>query len=432
MAEHAAQSTHAENTRSNQGGVHAQDYKGQPALDQSAEINASVTATGSGPNAAAYNQAREAHRRDVKRLDDTIAAGLNEHSTSYGEAWPNAAAWLRAGKTKLVALTHTHDAAARAKALGKADKLAMFGFDTAIPADSGYAETDLNDKTNIYCAKPTWGGFRMGGSPSVIAIIQASTYDLNGLKGLIVHEVQHDADHHPGSQMGSYQTEFRAYWIQQAMAHHKATSGSADPNLTTQDGTKLTGFDNRRQQAIFKHLWDCGSYDYVKDLWKDAALRQQLLAQKTPTGTNMVNSPMIDDVFLALNKGQSADAVIAAARKLTVEDLKALGSSQMRGEWEALINKRFSGPTRMRVLGALGMEPGAAGVQWGLIEQIYEQLQSSKANETKLNALIGQLTQADRAILQRAEMKSEWKGLVEKRFEGAARAQMLKALGLDQ
>ncbi|MBU0552371.1 hypothetical protein KKF91_05840 [Myxococcota bacterium] len=433
MSEHATRDAHAKDTgSSSQGASEALSGELNPATKQSEELTDAATTSGAGANPGSYSRAREAHREDLKKLDDTIAVGLNEHSTKYGEAWPNAAAWLRAGKTKLVALTQTHDGAARAKALGKPDKVAMFGIDAVTPTDSGYAQDNLKDKSNIYCAKPTWGGFRSGGGTSTIAIIQPRTRDASRLRAIIVHEVQHDADHHGASKMERFITEFRAYWVDQSNARHKATSGSADPRLKTKDGVTLSGFDNRRQQAIFKHLWDSGSYDYVKELWKSAADRQRVLAFKSPTGTNLVNSPRIDDVYLALSKRRGVEAVMAAASKLTPSDLKAIAAGEMRAEWEALINKSFQGATRTRVLGAVGLKPRAPGVQWAVVDQIYEMLQGSKPDANKLMSLASQLKAADRAALQAPEMKSEWTGLVEKRLKGAARAQLLKALGLDK
>jgi hypothetical protein len=277
--------------------------------------------------------------------------------TRFGVAWPNSCEWLDAGKTSLHALTETHDAAARATALGSAGKKAMFGIDTAVPAESDYNETDQKDARNIYAAQPTWLGFRRAGSPSKVVIIEPTTKSTDLVQETIVHEVQHDADRHGSSDFERYATEFRAYWIDGTYRATDAKSGTADDKKTAADGTVLSGFDNARQQAIFLHLFSSSSYRYVKDGWlNDEDFKKKVLAMKVPTGHNTINSVRLDEMYKAVQGfGTDEDAFHAAVARLTPEEKAAIQSDSMRSTWLSLIDDDFSTVEAAQIKKALGL-----------------------------------------------------------------------------
>lgn len=293
---------------------------------------------------ATFEEAKAKHAENLKTLDDMVKTGKTETSTRFGQAWPNSCMWLTAGKTTLHALTETHDADARATALGEAGKKAMFGLDAAVPTASEYAKDDQTNRANIYLAKTSWLGFRRGGSPSKVVIIEPKSKGKDSVQETIVHEVQHDADHHGTSGWERYATEFRAYWIDGTYRSKKTASGSADSSLAAKDGTVLSGFDNERQQTIFKHLYDSDSYAYVKAGWSDSDFKKKVLDLKKPEGSNLVNSPRIDDLYLELQKPKpDLDKVKELGGKLTKADKQSIQDAGMKATWIKLVEDKFKG-----------------------------------------------------------------------------------------
>lgn len=308
--------------------------------------------------ASAFETAKANHKANLDHLHKMIQDGKKAKpgDTRFGVAWPNSCEWLEAGRTSLHALTETHDSAARATALGSAGKRAMFGIDTAVPAESDYNETTQTDARNVYAAQPSWLGFRRAGSPSKVVIIEPTKKSTDLVQETIVHEVHHDADRHGSADFERYATEFRAYWIDGTYRAEDATAGSADDTKTAADGTVLAGFDNARQQRIFLHLFNSSSYPYVKDGWlNDKDFKKQVLAMKVPTGHNTINSVRLDDMYKAVQGfGTDEDAFHAAVAKLTPEEKAAIQGS-MRDTWIALIEDDFSTVEAAQIKKALGL-----------------------------------------------------------------------------
>ncbi|MDY0061182.1 MAG: hypothetical protein RBU45_15345 [Myxococcota bacterium] len=296
---------------------------------------------------AQFDKAKGKHKKNLQTLDAMVKSGTKETGTKYGTAWPNACEWIQAGKTNLHALTQTHDAAARATALGQNGNNAMFGYGVASPTESDYNKDDVTDKRNIYeYAKPNWLGFRQASTPSLVAIIEPADKSKDDVQGIIVHEIQHDADHHADDPWSGYETEFRAYWLQQSFQDQSPESG-----------TGTDGFDSARQQAILTHLYNDPSYAYVKDAWDNDTdgFQGKVIALKFPKGLNIVNSPRIDDVYLEMTKATPDKAkVIEKAGKLTKADKKAIRDKGMKSDWEKLINEKFTGDDIKAVKKAFG------------------------------------------------------------------------------
>jgi len=309
----------------------------------------------------AFLDATKRHQDNLTRLDNLIKNGKKEGRTEWGVKWPNSCEWLSAGKTSLHALTETHDSAARATALGKGGDKVMFGIDVAVPTASDYNETVQTDKRNVTTVGPKWLGFRRAGSPSKVAIIEPTKRTDDEVRNTVVHEVQHDADHAQADAWGGYSSEFRAYWICGSFKSYSAAAKSADDTLTTSadsGGTVLSGFDNARQQAIFKHLYESKSYAYVKASWDadSQGFKAKVLAMKTPRGTNLINSPTLDDIYLELNKPSPDVAKIEKlAEKLTKDDKNEIKAGGMKEEWQSLIQDKLKGDDLTRVTKAVGL-----------------------------------------------------------------------------
>ena len=287
---------------------------------------------------ADFATANDRHKANLDLLSNMLTTGKSEKDSKWGKSWPNACQWLLAGKTTLHALTETHDSLARATQLGDASLRAFFGIDAVVPTVSTYDENDQTKATNIELVNPTWLGYRQAGSPSKVVIIDPVTKSKELVQETIVHEVQHDADHHGGTDFERYQTEFDAYWIDKTYVEESSKTGTADDTMTAADGTVLAGFDNARQQRIFRHLYDSTSYPYVATGWGVAAFKAKVLALTFPKGINLINSVRVDDLYLELTKAPpDIDEAKKKAKKLTGHDRAAIESPAMIGAWRALI-----------------------------------------------------------------------------------------------
>lgn len=285
-----------------------------------------------------FATANARHKANLTRLQTMLATGKSATDSKWGKSWPNACQWLLAGKTTLHALTETHDSLARATTLGDASMRAFFGISAVVPTESTYDANDQTKAANVELVNPSWLGYRQAGSPSKVVIIDPVTKDSELVKETIVHEVQHDADHHGGANFGRYQTEFDSYWIDRTFGEESSKSGSADDSKAAADGTVMSGFDNARQQRIFIHLYDSASYPYVATGWGVAAFKANVLALKFPKGMNLINSVRVDDLYLELTKSPPdiGEAKIKLKR-LTGHDEAAIVSPAMIGAWRALI-----------------------------------------------------------------------------------------------
>jgi hypothetical protein len=309
------------------------------------------------PIPADFAAAKARHKDNLAHLQGIIQAGKTNTTGTYGQAWANACQWIDGGRTKLYAATLTHDASARATALGANGKVAYFGISEPMPTESDYNETDQRDSRNV----ETWAsnilGYRRGGNPSQITIMEPKYAPASQLEQTIVHEVQHDADRHEGDEWGRYETEFRAYWMA-GLEWANAATGTANATLTTSTAPSvtLTGFDNERQQMIFKHLYDDPAYAYVKEKWtNDASFRTKVLALKRPSGMNLVNSPRIDALYAEVSKSKpNVERVKNLARALNASDRSAIQSQGMQDQWRRLINN-LDRDDRAEILGLVGL-----------------------------------------------------------------------------
>lgn len=309
------------------------------------------------PIPANFAAAKARHKDNLDHLQGIIQAGKTNTTGTYGQAWANACQWIDGGRTRLYALTLTHDAQARATALGQNGKVAYFGISQPVPTESSYNENTQTDANNIETWNANVLGYRRSSTPSQIAIMEPKLAPTSQLQQTIVHEVQHDADHHGAGSWEGYATEFRAYWMA-GMEWANSATGTANDSLTTSTtpSVTLTGFDNQRQQMIFKHLYDDPSYAYVKEAWaNDASFKTKVLALKRPSGTNLVNSPRIDALYLEVSKSKpDVDRVKTLAGALTASDKTAIQAQGMKDQWRKLINK-LDKEDKDAILGLVGL-----------------------------------------------------------------------------
>lgn len=294
----------------------------------------------SSPGALRYS-AIVRHKANVKLLNNIIQQGQHENGSQWGPAWPNSCKWLLSCKARIHALTPTHDSEERAAELrGGASTRAYFGIDSAVPDGGLYNDINKKDRANVIVLDQGVRGIREDGK---IVIVDPSAQSVEQIKEFIVHEIQHEADHHSEtSAFENYQSEFNAHWIANTFRQVPAETGSAYIKVNPLDNAPMTGFDNARQQAILLTLMmRFGAYPYVTLGWKQfSKFRELVLSMKSPKGINLLNSPRIDDLYLALTK-DPPDIRLAKknATLLTVDDRTAIAAEGMREYWWALIAK---------------------------------------------------------------------------------------------
>jgi len=253
----------------------------------------------------------------------------------YVSGWPVVPKWSDAWPCGSVTNdqsswgARTHDSAARAAAAGSPGGAAYFSF----PNGDLYSGTDYYrrkmpseafDNTGISVqSSPTVDGFQ--DSAGHLAEMESTiTQGKDYLLGVLMHEVQHDADAHGGDALEMYKTEFRAYWL-----------GSKEFNaLSPRRWVWRMGADwTARQFGIFHNLYTDPVYAYVKTAWDaEAALppaarvfRKGVLEFRFPASINQNNSIRIADLSTSLAATSYADcaADTVAAPNANVSAVRA-------------------------------------------------------------------------------------------------------------
>lgn len=248
-------------------------------------------------------------------------------------------------KNDLFVLTPTHDSAERAKQHGKKNEVAYFGDTPQFPDDSADYDAHIEETRNIHYSAPSVAGEHL---ERKIWMHDPAFQTNISLEQVLVHEVEHDADRHdteagydkpfksPEESWNRYKTEFRAYWI----------DGQRD-SLSTRSGSATAPFDNEKQKSIFDHMYGSSADDvyavwlrpnYDKNTKVDGKNFQDLVhAYTKPEGVNLINSPRIDNFFLALQPCKKADTdltttplaeLTAAAQALNADDQTYINSAE--------------------------------------------------------------------------------------------------------
>jgi hypothetical protein len=313
----------------------------QPTILQVARQTPSGTATASGVNTAALKGAAQSqHEFQQKRIAKLIDQGLKIIPTTVDATDPNtlfrnACQWMAAGKSTLVILTPTHDAATR-----QPGSIAYFDRKVNYPNIGGdYTEQpSTGDTDHIIYAPSTWRG---GMQANEFTLIDPALQSDDELKETFIHEVQHAADQTfwgkaakppPGRVEGSpglkgsdalisaglynnYQSEFRAYWIEAPEGSSQNKWGASKKPATNQKSVTFknpttqqtlstsTNFKNERQEKIFWHI--ANNYDALQvpeTYTQDPSYRQMVNDFAQPVGINLVNSIRIQALTDALAK----------------------------------------------------------------------------------------------------------------------------------
>ncbi len=264
----------------------------------------SLTAAGTETKQDALNR----HAANIQLTQDAIA----EMKASSKQIEVNTAEWLDTNLNDFYVATKTHDSEARAAHLmGGSDFYAYFGGveeGKLFPAHTANYDNDVTK----------YQGCDMVGKYTSARVVnhQLTLYDptskgnaKSDVKELLIHEVQHIADHledkenHPAPDNVddawlNYQSEFKSYWV----------SGEYDKFAPT-GNHKGTGF-NERQWEIYYHVQSL--YPYVKKFEKDTITKSPNSADNgkkmevlirhydKPHGFNLDNSPRIESFYKAL------------------------------------------------------------------------------------------------------------------------------------
>jgi hypothetical protein len=157
----------------------------------------------------------------------------------------------------------------------------------------------------------------------------------------LIHEGIHALDQPETNTFERYQTEFRAYWVQGIGA---GMSMAFDPNLPEKIGPR-----SERANAIFKHVYDSATYDWVKPAYDNnvGGFRDRVDAYLYPDGINLLLSAHLADLRQEIESfggGAGFDAKRAAvAAKFGVCD--AAEKVEIKGNrvWRNLVEQKFPG-----------------------------------------------------------------------------------------
>lgn len=355
-----------------------QQQHGNAAM-QEALANGSPNAAVGTPRAGAPTSKAAAlarHRRNQDCVDRLIRSGLAQEADPAAGAnsrinlLRNTCQWIDEGEADLFVLTPTHDAHLRPSI--SADKTAYFDKRLTYDQDGADYDATLNaagQATNDAGLHADFSGVvgSMSSNGRTMMLIDPISRSEGAVVSDLVHEVQHDADQHnagqpwqvprPSSQptaqhqaptwaYNHYQSEFRAYWMENPEGSSADWLGSSTDTAVTNvsitalrhgpDGsfgtsddissTVSTAFTNRRQQDIFNHMFKAradniyldkandwaDSYAYLPHFYAlDPAFKGMVDVYTQPVSGNFINSPRIQALSAALMTGNFLSEVEA-------------------------------------------------------------------------------------------------------------------------
>ena len=286
-------------------------------------------------------KALDRHKANMQHLLNVLTTGKSDSSTVHGPAWPNSCDWLLMGRRAPHAITETHDTSTRATTLGAGGSRAYFGKDASIPAMSDYNFNDRKDARNIDVWTPGVVGYQQGNK---VVIVEPLNQSLKDIQETIVHEVLHSSDGHDTSVKSRYETEFDAYWNERGgFDQHPAYPGTGrgvSVPLPIAGAAPATGFDNKRQAEIFRHLVNSGPvYAYVAQSWvNDASFRSYVIGHRYPNGYNVVNSTRLEDLRAAV-VARDVNKAWVAFFNLSSSDKDTMRGPQSRNDWIDLLDQ---------------------------------------------------------------------------------------------
>jgi hypothetical protein len=281
------------------------------------------------PDPASKEAAIAQHTVDQDRvyaMIDNAAAAVVPASdkASRAKLLKNTAELIRGGFESIIVMSRTHVT----PTLRGENEIAFFDLGVRYPNRGG----DYNDArdAHIYMRPGNIQGH--ADHRGEIRMYDPSDVSDENLKTVLIHETQHQADFHNPNEayaqpaldaagtaqaVNGYQTEFRAYWVGGIFRDIKHLGTSIDtlgfstfeaantrrvpsgsllvPNFTT-------AFANQRQEKIFWHMIDSGSYGYILTAYQGSpAFRAMVDAFTLPVGGNLLNSIRIDTMRQQVN-----------------------------------------------------------------------------------------------------------------------------------
>jgi hypothetical protein len=157
----------------------------------------------------------------------------------------------------------------------------------------------------------------------------------------LMHEGIHALDQPETNTFERYQTEFRAYWVQGIGG---GLSTEFDPDLPEKIGPR-----SRRANAIFKHVYDSATYEWVKPAY-DAnvgGFRDRVDAYLYPDGVNLLLSAHLADLRTEIESFAPAAAFdakrAAVAARFAVCDATEKREIAGNRVWRNLVETKFPG-----------------------------------------------------------------------------------------
>lgn len=300
------------------------------------------------------------HEKQQERVAGLLQKGLAQKPATASATDPqalfrNSCEWIVQGKSSLVVLTRTHDSETRIPT-----KLAYFDKQVKFPQTGGdyQLRRDVSDGDHIAYFDP---GYEGGMGPDGLSLVDPGSKTDEKLRTVIVHEVQHAAEQNAGNEAGrvqgspglkgsdalisgqrhnDYQSEFRAFWIENPEGSPQDRFGSSraparngravawtDPG-SQQERKVKTEFRNARQENIFWYLHDAyPGLEVASTYVTDPGYRAMVNSFENPVGVNLVNSVRIQNLIKAIESLAAAQGAGSqgAARLLflRVADLDA-------------------------------------------------------------------------------------------------------------
>jgi len=259
----------------------------------------------------------------------------------------------RRARVVLSPITPTHDSSTRVTAAGKnpaREKAWCWGTTYADGSNAG-----VHIYTNLL------GGLHSGNRIGLVVTRShnpRTSFDEAATIRFLVHEVQHDADHHGGitepvpsggdrANWTWFKTEFRSYWVDGGRASLDATNGPAQTATVSIGGNNVTiSATNARSLAIKRHILGGSAYARIATAYAgNASLKTQIDGHNQPDGANLTNDPKVDD-FLRSVRGRNANRARTAWGAMnTAQKTTLRGNDQAR----ALITSTFDTRSRHRL-----------------------------------------------------------------------------------
>jgi hypothetical protein len=163
----------------------------------------------------------------------------------------------------------------------------------------------------------------------------------------LMHEGIHALDQTPAATdvFGRYQQEFRAYWVQNDPDIGGGLSTEFDAGLPVKIGPR-----SARSNAIFMHMYDSATYDYVRPAYDSNAggFRDRVDAYLYPDGINLLLSAHLADLRKEVETYNGTAAAFAAKRAAITAALGLCDASErqeIEGNrvWRNLVETKFTG-----------------------------------------------------------------------------------------